>query len=96
MEVDDDKGWHKVRGRNKTNQHKLDIATARNFNKDNIASTTTFLFTNFPERYGAKAIFNAFHNYGEVVEIVIPNKRDKGGRRFGFARFDQVTDLCKL
>jgi hypothetical protein len=26
------------------------------------------------------------------MEVVIPVKRDKGGRRFGFARFDRVSD----
>jgi hypothetical protein len=100
MENDDDQGWSLVSGRNKSsklfNKQKPDIATARDFNKENISSTTTFFFTNFPERYGAKAIFNAFHNYGEVVEVVIPIKRDKGGRRFGFARFAEVGDTDNL
>jgi hypothetical protein len=100
MEIDDDHGWSLVKGRNRSSkffiQQKPDIATARGFNKESIASTTTFFFTNFPERYGAKAIFNAFHNLGEVVEVVIPFKRDKGGRRFGFARFTDVEDMGKL
>jgi hypothetical protein len=100
MEIDNDHGWTLVKGRNRSskffNQQKPDIATARGFNKESIASTTTFFFTNFPERYGAKAIFNAFHNLGEVVEVVIPFKRDKGGRRFGFARFTDVEDMGKL
>jgi hypothetical protein len=100
MEDKDDHGWLTFRCwkryGNQHNQHKPDIATARNIIKDNIASTTTFFSTNFPERYGAKGIFNAFHNYGEVQEVVIPVKRDLGGRRFGFARFDQVTDIRKL
>ncbi|MCI35506.1 hypothetical protein A2U01_0056727, partial [Trifolium medium] len=43
-------------------------------------------------RFGAKALFNAFHYYGDIMEVVIPAKRDKGGRRFGFARFDRVND----
>jgi hypothetical protein len=30
------------------------------------------------------------------MEVVIPAKRDKGGRRFGFARFDRVADPYKL
>lgn len=28
--------------------------------------------------------------YGDLIDVVIPTKGDKGGRRFGFARFDQV------
>jgi hypothetical protein len=61
-----------------------------------LLETTTFFITNFPERYGAKALFNAFHNYGDVMEVVIPAKRDKGGRRFGFARFARVIDPTTL
>ncbi|XP_045820034.1 uncharacterized protein LOC123913360 [Trifolium pratense] len=30
------------------------------------------------------------------MEVVIPAKRDKGGRRFGFARFDRVSDVRKF
>jgi hypothetical protein len=71
---------------------KPDIATVRNIKKDNHDPGTTYFFTNFPERFGAKAVFNALHNYGEIFEAVIPVKRDKGGRRFGFARFDKVSD----
>ncbi|GAU10584.1 hypothetical protein TSUD_419600, partial [Trifolium subterraneum] len=37
-------------------------------------------------------MFNAFHHYGDVMEVVIPAKRDKGGKRFGFARFDRVDN----
>jgi hypothetical protein len=100
MEFEDDQGWREVRGRNRSrkplNHHKPDIATTRNFTKESSVSTTTFFFTNFPDRYGAKAIFNSFHNYGEVMEVVIPIKRDKGGRRFGFARFAEVVDIYKL
>jgi hypothetical protein len=66
--------------------HDFYTATDRNFNKDNNNDTITFFFTNFPERYGAKAVFNAFHNYGDVMEVVIPAKRDKGGRRFRFRK----------
>jgi hypothetical protein len=100
MELDEEPGWRMVRGKyrpgKRFNQFKPDIATARNFSKDNITTTTTFFFTNFPDRYGAKAVFNAFDNLGDVMEVVIPAKRDKGGRCSGFARFDQVTDTLKL
>ncbi|GAU22766.1 hypothetical protein TSUD_129780 [Trifolium subterraneum] len=37
-------------------------------------------------------MFNAFHHYGHIMEVVIPAKRDKGGKRFGFTRFDLVDD----
>ncbi|MCI23748.1 RNA-binding protein 25-like, partial [Trifolium medium] len=96
MGEEDDHGWTTVRGRNRqgrgVNQYRFDIATSPKFNKENINSLTTYFFTDFPERFGAKALFNAFDNYGDIMEVVIPTKRDKGGRRFGFARFDRVSE----
>ncbi|GAU26825.1 hypothetical protein TSUD_289300 [Trifolium subterraneum] len=96
MGEDDDQGWKMVRGRNNkrndSTQHNMDIATTRDFNKENINTLTTFFLTNFPDSFGARAMFNAFHHYGEVKDVVIPAKRDKGGKRFGFARFDRVVD----
>jgi hypothetical protein len=96
----DDSGWHIISRKNRQkkgyNQNRFDIATDREFKKENLIETTTFFFTNFPERYGAKALFNAFHNFGDVMEVVIPAKRNKGGRRFGFARFARVTDPITL
>ncbi|MCI10585.1 hypothetical protein A2U01_0031678, partial [Trifolium medium] len=32
----------------------------------------------------------------DIVEVVIPAKRDKGGRRFGLTRFDRVMILVSL
>jgi hypothetical protein len=82
MEDDDVQGWKTVKGSNRFggghHHHRVDIATARNFNKEDIASTTTFFFTNFPESYGAKALFNAFHNHGEIKELVIPVNCQEG------------------
>ncbi|GAU42702.1 hypothetical protein TSUD_43120 [Trifolium subterraneum] len=34
--------------------------------------------------------------YWKVGEVYIPNKRDKVGKRFGFARFEDVVDQQKL
>jgi hypothetical protein len=96
MADEDEQGWRNVNTRNRSgrgiNNFRPDIATVRNANFDNNSLGTTYFFTKFPERFGAKTIFNALHNYGEIVEVIIPVKRDKGGRRFGLARFDQVLD----
>ncbi|MCI15170.1 hypothetical protein A2U01_0036306, partial [Trifolium medium] len=100
MGEEEDHGWKTVKGRHRqgkgNNQYRFDIATTRNFNKDNNKSFTTFFFTDFPDSFGAKTLLNTFHNYGDIMEVVIPAKRDRGGRRFGFARFDRVSDPRKL
>ncbi|MCI28868.1 hypothetical protein A2U01_0050070, partial [Trifolium medium] len=37
-------------------------------------------------------MFKVFKNYGNIQEVVIPAKRNRMGRRFGFARFVNVYD----
>ncbi|PNX62199.1 hypothetical protein L195_g052849, partial [Trifolium pratense] len=98
---DDDYGWKEVRGRRndrrKNQAFTPDIATNRKRQgREDEAKYTSYFFSDIPDSFGAKAMFNIFQKYGEVVEVVIPAKRDKGGRRFGFARFDQVWDVRKF
>lgn len=60
------------------------------FAKD--APRTTFFFTNFPENFFAKHMLKSFLHYGEFEEVIIPAKRDKLGKRFGFARAVNVKE----
>ncbi|MCI48614.1 hypothetical protein A2U01_0069857, partial [Trifolium medium] len=60
--------------------------------KANTDSLVTFFFTDFPDSFGAKAMANVFQHYGDIAEVVIPARRDRRGRRFGFARFDNVVN----
>lgn len=53
----------------------------------------TFFFTHFPDNFNAEAMWGVFKKYGNVKEVVIPDKRNKAGMRFGFARFWDVSDL---
>ncbi|MCI67715.1 hypothetical protein A2U01_0088974, partial [Trifolium medium] len=39
---------------------------------------------------------NVFQNYGDIAEVVIPARRDRRGRRFGFARFDNVVNIRRF
>ncbi|KAK2445048.1 zinc finger CCCH domain-containing protein [Trifolium repens] len=100
MGDDVDQVWHPVKGRrrpdNKGQQQRIDIATAKNLRREENVNLTTFFFTDFPRSFGALAMFNAFQYYGEIVEVVIPAKLDKGGRRFGFARFNNVADARRF
>ncbi|KAK7277149.1 hypothetical protein RIF29_18300 [Crotalaria pallida] len=54
------------------------------------AESTTFFFTNIPDSYGAKEMWEIFMKWGSVGDVVIPNKRDRRGGRFGFVRFRNV------
>jgi len=55
-----------------------------------------FYFTRFHEHTTEKDLWVHFKKWGDVREILIPNHSNKGGRRFGFARFKGVTDERKL
>ncbi|PNX76542.1 hypothetical protein L195_g032495, partial [Trifolium pratense] len=93
---EDDPLWQPVRGRLRKgkgkNDHRPDIATAARTSRENSDNLTSYFFTDFPNSFGAKAMFNAFQYYGDIKEVVIPTKRDKGRRRFGFDRFNRVVD----
>ncbi|GKA80109.1 RNA-directed DNA polymerase, eukaryota [Tanacetum coccineum] len=52
--------------------------------------------TSFPEQSYAKDLWNACMQYGYVVDAFIPNRRSKGGKRFGFVRFIKVFDVERL
>ncbi|GAU48536.1 hypothetical protein TSUD_282880 [Trifolium subterraneum] len=97
---EDDQGWQEVKGRRKGGSRPLstrpDIATSARRDSGDTDQYTTYFFSEFPDSFNAKAMLNIFQYYGDIVEVVIPAKRDKGGRRFGFARFDQVRDVRRF
>lgn len=41
-------------------------------------------------------MFDLFKEFGLMVEVVIPPRRDKYGKRFGFVRFRKVSDESML
>jgi hypothetical protein len=57
---------------------------------------TSVFFTNFPEATKAGNLWPKFAAAGNIGEVFIPIKRDKQGRRFGFAKFREVKDHEEL
>ncbi|XP_058758617.1 uncharacterized protein LOC131631862 [Vicia villosa] len=53
-------------------------------------------FSEIPDRIKAVDIFNLFGCIGDIEEVVIPPKRNKLGKRFGFARFKEGEDARLL
>lgn len=53
---------------------------------------TSYYFSEFPEDYGAKDMFDIFTYFGLMDEVIIPPRRDKRGRRYGFVRYRKVRD----
>jgi RNA recognition motif-containing protein len=57
---------------------------------------TTFFFSNIPEDTKEVDLLHRFGRFGRVVDVYIPSKVDKQGRRFGFVKFREVTDATEL
>lgn len=53
----------------------------------------SFFFSHFPDNFDAEAMWGVFAKYGDVKEVVIPNRRNIAGKRFGFVRFWEVTNI---
>ena len=52
--------------------------------------------TNFPEPTTSKDLWKACSAYGTVIDVFIPFKKSKAGKKFAFVRFIKVTDLERL
>ncbi|GJX63141.1 RNA-directed DNA polymerase, eukaryota [Tanacetum coccineum] len=52
--------------------------------------------TNFPDNTTSADLWNICQTYGVVVDVYIPNRRSKVGKRFAFVRFIKVTNVERL
>nr|GFB57016.1 RNA-directed DNA polymerase, eukaryota, nucleotide-binding alpha-beta plait domain protein [Tanacetum cinerariifolium] len=53
-------------------------------------------FTNFPEQIVPHDLWKICESYGKVVDVFIPNRKSKEGKRFAFVRFIRVANLERL
>ncbi|KAJ4830309.1 hypothetical protein Tsubulata_018246 [Turnera subulata] len=51
---------------------------------------------NLSETWKPTDIYRIMSKYGEVVDVYVPNKRTRSGKRFGFVRFRGIRDLQRL
>ncbi|GJR16633.1 RNA-directed DNA polymerase, eukaryota, nucleotide-binding alpha-beta plait domain protein [Tanacetum coccineum] len=52
--------------------------------------------TNFPDGCTARDLWKVCNDYGSVVDVFIPFKKSKAGKRFAFVRFIKVINLDRL
>nr|GFA81482.1 hypothetical protein [Tanacetum cinerariifolium] len=52
--------------------------------------------SDFPEGFTPKDLWKVCNDYGTVVDVFIPNKKSKAGKRFAFVRFIKVINLDRL
>lgn len=69
------------------------VGQRRGFRKEPIA---TFFFTHFPENFDARSMWGVFQKWGKVVDLFIPNRRNKEGWRFGFVKMAGVQDPANM
>ncbi|XP_039020011.1 uncharacterized protein LOC120151700 [Hibiscus syriacus] len=55
-------------------------------------SCVSVIIFNIPEFLHYQGLWLIFDKYDEMVDSFIPNKRSKGGSRFGFVRFNRLED----
>nr|GFC20415.1 hypothetical protein [Tanacetum cinerariifolium] len=65
--------------------------------KDQITQLSKSIFvTNFLDATSSQDIWNLCQSYGTVVDVYIPNRRSKAGKRFAFVRFINVDNIERL
>lgn len=88
--VNENDGWQRVSRRR--GYQKMDVVSTKQGTRGGVNDTVSFFFTEFPKDFGAKEMWSVFDKFGRVQGVVIPNKRDKRGKRFGFIRFFDIRD----
>nr|GEX92775.1 RNA-directed DNA polymerase, eukaryota [Tanacetum cinerariifolium] len=56
----------------------------------------SIFITNFPDVTTSKDLWVLCQSYGTVVDVFIPNRMSKAGKRFAFVRFIKVDNVEKL
>nr|GEV04833.1 RNA-directed DNA polymerase, eukaryota [Tanacetum cinerariifolium] len=51
---------------------------------------------NFPDNTTSKDLWEVCQGYGTVVDVYIPNRKSKAGKRFAFVRFIKVENVDRL
>ncbi|GKA29345.1 RNA-directed DNA polymerase, eukaryota, partial [Tanacetum coccineum] len=52
--------------------------------------------TNFTDTFGYRDLWKLCESYGKVIDVFIPNRLSKAGKRFAFVRFIRVTNMDQL
>ncbi|GJY64275.1 RNA-directed DNA polymerase, eukaryota [Tanacetum coccineum] len=65
--------------------------------EDHVIQISKSIFvTNFPDNFGSRDLWKICEGYGKVVDVFIPNRKSKAGKRFAFVRFIRVENIDRL
>ncbi|GJW40290.1 RNA-directed DNA polymerase, eukaryota [Tanacetum coccineum] len=74
----------------------MSIRNFHNSNENQTQKISKLVFvTNFPEDSTARDLWKVCSDYGTVVDVFIPFKRSKSGKRFAFVRVLKFTELIQ-
>ncbi|KAL1811947.1 hypothetical protein ACET3Z_022012 [Daucus carota] len=80
---EDEEGWQQVKNKKKGK-------------KVPVQSPFTIYISGIPENASAKKIWEFFTRHGEILDIILPRRRDKNNRRFGFVKVPDARTLESL
>ncbi|KAH1205060.1 hypothetical protein GmHk_16G045861 [Glycine max] len=86
----------KAAKKNYTQNRSLHNLSANHPNWRDKEDITSFYFTNFTDNVNEVRLWGKFKIWGDVREVFIAKRRNKEGRRFGFVRFKDVSDVKLL
>ncbi|GKE69362.1 RNA-directed DNA polymerase, eukaryota, nucleotide-binding alpha-beta plait domain protein, partial [Tanacetum coccineum] len=73
------------------------MATNFRSNADHTRLISKSIFvTKFPDNTSSKDLWKLCQDYGTVVDVYIPNRKSKAGKRFDFVRFIKVENIDRL
>ncbi|GJU17260.1 RNA-directed DNA polymerase, eukaryota [Tanacetum coccineum] len=73
------------------------MASRYRSNEDHTRMISKSIFvTNFPDNTTSKDLWKLCQGYGTVVDVYIPNRKSKAGKRFAFVRFIKVDNVDRL
>ncbi|GKC81516.1 RNA-directed DNA polymerase, eukaryota, nucleotide-binding alpha-beta plait domain protein, partial [Tanacetum coccineum] len=70
-------------------------SSSTNEDQNQRISKSVFI-TNFPGHFSARDLWNVCLAYGTVIDVYIPFKKSKAGKKFAFVRFIKVKNLDRL
>nr|GFC60982.1 RNA-directed DNA polymerase, eukaryota, nucleotide-binding alpha-beta plait domain protein [Tanacetum cinerariifolium] len=79
-------GWQEVPSRNH-----------RRSNADDVSKVAKSVFvTKFPESVSARDLWKSYSVYGTVVDVFIPSKKSKAGKRFAFSFLAPTANAAEV
>jgi len=74
----------------------VDVPNKESVDDPQFQRFVTFYYTNFPPQLSNFYLRKGFEVCGMLEEVVIPSRCHVNGEHYGFVRYSNVHDVCKL